>query len=122
MKSIGVDFDGVIHGYSRGWADGSIYDPPLPGALDALRTLMDRFAVFIFTSRDPGQVAGWMSEHGFDTTIDVDGPQHPPRTFWNEQGRLLVTQRKLPAAVYVDDRAIRFQDWPQALADLHAVT
>ena len=66
MKTIAVDFDGVIHQYSRGWQDGTIYDPPLPGALEALATLMETYAVFIHTTRDPGAVAGWLAERGFD--------------------------------------------------------
>jgi hypothetical protein len=31
---------------------------------------------------------------------------------------LLVTDRKLPAIAYVDDRAVRFHDWEQAMADI----
>jgi hypothetical protein len=114
--TIGVDFDGVIHQYSRGWQDGSIYDPPMEGALEGLRSLMVEDAVFIFTSREPAQVAGWLAERGFHVVID--GPPGPRRDFWNQRGVLLVTNRKLPATAYLDDRAVPFTSWPQALADL----
>jgi len=117
-KTIAVDFDGVIHGYSRGWQDGTIYDPPLPGAINALTTLMKTHAVFIHTTRDAGDVATWLADYGFDTVVDVEGPKHPRREFWNETGALLVTDRKLPAVAYIDDRAVRFANWNQALTDL----
>lgn len=144
--TIAVDFDGVIHAYSKGWADGSIYDPPMPGALDGLHTLMHQDAVFVFTTREPEQVMPWLEQHGFDVTIDdrcgrclgegggqeLDAdsrPTNPPwecdvckgsglLTFWNMRGQLLVTNRKLAAVAYLDDRAVRFTDWPQALSDL----
>lgn len=110
--TIAIDFDGVIHQYSRGWQDGTIYDPPMPGALEGLRTLMEQDAIFIFTTRDISQVGSWLLEHGFSVRLGHDGP------FWNERGRLLVTNRKLAATAYLDDRAVRFTDWRQALADL----
>lgn len=117
-KTLAVDFDGVVHRYSRGWQDGTIYDPPLPRALEALTTLMETYAVFIHTTRDATDVAGWLAARGFDTVVDVDGPKHPKREFWNERGALLVTDRKLPAIAYIDDRGIRFQSWKQVLAEL----
>ncbi|MFJ8992647.1 hypothetical protein ACIRQH_19900 [Streptomyces sp. NPDC102279] len=110
--TLAVDFDGVIHAYSRGWADGTIYDPPVPGALEGLRALLDQDAVFVFTARDIGQVAAWLLDRGFHVRVGYDGE------FWNERGPLLVTNRKLPATAYLDDRAVRFTDWDQALAAL----
>ncbi|MGW1267558.1 hypothetical protein [Streptomyces sp. NPDC002491] len=115
--TIAVDFDGVIHAYSRGWADGSIYDPPMPGALDGLSALMEREAVFVFTARDPQQVADWLFEWG-DFNITWEPPGQSICTFWNDRDRILVTNRKLPATAYLDDRAVRFTTWGQALADL----
>jgi hypothetical protein len=146
MSTVAVDLDGVVHAYSRGWGDGTIYDEPVPGAVKALRTLLEEHAVFIFTSREPEQVMPWLEGHGFDVTIDercgrcfgmgsltqedADGrtthTEDPCQecqgygliTFWNERGQLLVTNRKLPAVAYIDDRGIRFRNWAQALTDL----
>lgn len=117
MRTIAVDFDGVIHAYTRGWQDGAIYDDPVPGAFDALDHLMESYAVFVHTTRDAGQVASWITERsGLLTTLE--GCERVE--FWNTQGVLLVTARKLPAIAYIDDRAIRFENWPQALAALNA--
>ena len=111
--TIAVDFDGVIHAYSKGWADGTIYDDEMPGALDGLRSLMAQEAVFIFTARNVAQVARWLIDKGgLSVRVEWDGE------FWNQRGILLVTNRKFPATAYLDDRAVRFVNWDQALADL----
>ena len=44
-KTICVDFDGVIHAYSKGFHDGTIYDPPTPGTSLALQKLHDEYKV-----------------------------------------------------------------------------
>lgn len=119
MATVAVDFDGVIHAYSRGWQDGTIYDEPMPGAIDALWQLMQTYAVFVHTTRDAEQVAAWLAEHGIPTAIDAAGPAAV--TVWDQHGVVLVTSRKLPAVAYVDDRAIRFTSWGQALADLQRI-
>jgi hypothetical protein len=115
VRTVAVDFDGVIHACSRGWQDGTIYDEPVPGALDALHSLMDRFAVFVHTTRDPFAVESWLAGRGLSCVID-NGAGDPE--FWNERGVLLVTRRKYPAIAYIDDRSIRFTSWDQALGDL----
>jgi hypothetical protein len=117
MSTVGVDFDGVIHAYSKGWQDGSIYDEPVPGAFDALRLLMTRYAVFVHTTRLPAPAARWIKEYSGIETAWFEVLEDVPE-FWNERGTLLVTRRKLPAIAYIDDRGIRFTSWNQALADL----
>ena len=120
MPTVAVDFDGVIHTYEKGWADGSIYGEFMPGAVVGLSRLMSQYAVFVHTTRNPRQVARWIEDrsgHGIECTTII----HPlpwKRTFWNEKGFLLVTNRKLPAIAYIDDRGIRFKNWDQALVDL----
>lgn len=119
VQTIAVDFDGVLHSYDKGWADGAIYGDWLPGAVTALSQLMQQRAVFIHTTRNPRQVARWIerqSGYGIECTTRL------PRTcwgrrkpFWNQQGVLLVTDRKLAAVAYIDDRAVRFVNWPDAL-------
>jgi len=138
--TISVDFDVPIHLYSRGWHDGTLYDQPTPGALEALAYLMARDSVFIHTTRIPGQVTAWLAEHTDFTvttddrcrtcTVQLSPPTRPPRAacpdcqgtgrllFWDIRDVLLVTNRKLPAYVYVDDRAVRFTPeagWPAAV-------
>lgn len=115
-RAVAVDFDGVIHTYDRGWDDGTIYGDFMPGAVEGLTRLMQRYAVLIHTTRKPRQVARWIEDrsgHGIECTTRI-----PRGGFWNERGYLLVTRRKLPAVAYIDDRGIRFENWDQALADL----
>jgi hypothetical protein len=148
MPTIAVDFDGVIHAYSRGWHDGTIYDDPIPGAVEGLKSLMGSLSVYVHTTREAEQVMPWLEALGFDVTdddrcgrcygagglLEVDLDYRPTHTevpcteckgsggltFWNERGRLLVTDRKLPALAYIDDRAVRFVSWPQVLSELPA--
>lgn len=113
--TVAVDFDGVIHAYSRGWQDGTIYDEAMPGAIIGLTRLMRQHSVFIHTSRDAKQVARWIEQrsgYGIECTTMI----HPlpwKRKFWNTRGLLLVTNLKLPATSYIDDRAYRFESWEQ---------
>ena len=52
MRTVAVDFDGVIHKYSKGWHDGTCYDEPMEGAEDFLHDLMrnPNYSVFILST------------------------------------------------------------------------
>lgn len=116
--TIAVDFDGVVHQYSRGWNGGEIYDPPVPGAIEALHELMEVDAVCIFTASGNerrGRIAAWLCDLGVPAVSDSPITE---REFWNERGMVLVTSRKYPARAYVDDRGITFQTWEQTMAAL----
>jgi len=52
MKTVALDFDGVIHKYSKGWHDGTIYDDPIEGAFEYMKSLMEEgYCVFILSTR-----------------------------------------------------------------------
>lgn len=47
-----LDFDGVIHSYTSGWAGARvILDPPVKGALEFITQAIKSFAVCIYSSR-----------------------------------------------------------------------
>ncbi|MEO0641374.1 MAG: hypothetical protein AAFY70_16695 [Bacteroidota bacterium] len=49
---IAIDFDGVLHLYSKGWNGGEIYDPPVPGAKEAMQKLKAQgHTLYIFSTR-----------------------------------------------------------------------
>ncbi|MFF1908234.1 hypothetical protein [Kitasatospora sp. NPDC058218] len=120
--AVGVDFDLTLCLHDQGWQDGRIYGDPIAGALDALRELLAVRAVFVVTARarqyHPA-VAAWLTHHGFDAVVDED----PDRSHWTTRGLVLVTNKKLGAALYVDDRGMRFEgDWTTTLAQArHAI-
>ncbi len=123
LPTIAIDFDGVIHKYSKGWQDGSIYDEPFEGVVSALMTLKRSFWVYIFTSRDVQDVVNWMNsklwgdgEMGFRTIAMPEGTR-----FWHGN-EVAVSNRKLPAVYYIDDRGIRFDgSWKLVLEQIEKI-
>ena len=104
VKRILIDFDGVIHRYSKGWNGGEIYDPPIGGA----KQFIDRFRnelgyeVVIFTSR--------LSELSNGTKEVIK--QKIKINEWLDKYKIEVddmTSEKLSAVLYIDDRAYRFE-------------
>ena len=92
-KSIVFDFDGVIHKYSRGWQDGSIYDKPVSGIKEVINELQRDQDIYIVTTR-ARELSG---EYVVRDYLDKHGIEYD-----------MVTSVKVPAIVYVDDRALTF--------------
>lgn len=110
-RTIAVDFDGVIHKYSKGYHDGTCYDDPMPGAIEGLKKLMEKYTVFVLSTRKPEDIQHWFGVHtDIGTEIIRDD-----REFYENQYLLGISQRKLPAIYYIDDRALFFIDWEQTL-------
>jgi hypothetical protein len=101
-KTILVDFDGVLHSYESGWQGvDQIADPPVPGAIEWLKKLIDdeRFSVCIYSSRSKYQqgilaMIHWLYDQGL-TAHYVDQIQFP--------------KEKPAAFLTIDDRAICFE-------------
>lgn len=95
QPTVCVDFDGVVHSYASGWTGPVPTDPPEPGALEFVSSLVDAgFKVVIFTTRAS-------TTQGFEAT----------RRWLNENGfpvGLKITNHKVPAVAYVDDRAVAY--------------
>lgn len=130
MKTIAIDFDGVIHKYSKGWQDGSIYDKPFDGVFEAIEKLMKTHTVFIFSTRSPRQIKKWIDKHIWEEKEHWCLPElawYPKyrfeaqiipfwTKFWNKPDTLGITSRKFPAEVYIDDRALKFEgNWEKTL-------
>ena len=89
MRRLAMDFDGVV-AENVGFPEiGKVKD----GVKDAITEFRKKgYQVYIHTARsDPWKVKDWLHEQGFP---DME-----------------VTNTKLPADVYIDDRAYRLTDW-----------
>lgn len=93
-----LDFDGTLAEFAfAGYRQGE-FGAPLPGAVAACARLAERFDLAIVTARPPEDHAGilaWCKRHGIRVSA--------------------VTNIKIVAAVYIDDRAVGFRgSWSDA--------
>tara|TARA_Y100000310_G_scaffold242838_1_gene247056 strand:- start:11594 stop:11959 length:366 start_codon:yes stop_codon:yes gene_type:complete len=90
--TVAVDFDGVIHQYSKGFQGlESAYDPPMPGVRSALDQLkMKGYRLIIVSSRPVDVIRNWLEKY---------------KMLWYFDD---ISNTKHPAKYYIDDHAIRF--------------
>ena len=109
LKNIAIDFDGVIHDFSKGWYDGTCYGSPLPGSLSAIKELSKDYNIIIFTAKvKPSR------------PLVNDKTGHELVTQWLEDHDVLqyvdeITCEKPRAQIYIDDKGCRFENWKDTL-------
>jgi len=112
--TIAIDFDGVIHRYSKGWNDGSIYDEPIPGCREAMQSLSEKYHIIIFSTRNYNRVINGKCQLN----------QVEEMKAWLDKHNIVYngihTQPTKPLCkLFVDDNAYRFEgDWQQCLKDV----
>lgn len=115
-KTIAFDFDGVIHWYRHGWADGTIYDLPVPGVPELLAELdahSPSYDIIIHTARIVGATPGEIDEEQLEMIWEWLRVQDLAKY-------IDVIWPKVAASLYIDDRALRFHG-PRTMtaADIH---
>jgi hypothetical protein len=130
MKTLCLDFDGVLHSYTSGWQGaGKIPDPPAEGAMEFLCNAIDQFDVAIYSSRSSSlrgrwAMKRWLRQHMIEhcmsslgsSAFDAYGEAVEDAEFFLEKIRW--PWFKPAAHVTLDDRAMQFTgEWP-AISDL----
>ena len=101
-KTLAIDFDGVIHKYSKGFKGlDNIYDGPMDGTYEALTKLIEEgYTLKILSSRPKEYIIKWLEENNLDKFITE------------------VSNHKFPASLYIDDRGFNFKNWNQCLTNI----
>lgn len=112
-NTIAIDFDGVIHSFEYGFHDGTIYGTPIEGSIDAIIELSKKYRLVIYTAKakkDRPLIGGktgvelvweWLEKYNISKFISD------------------ITAEKPRCICYIDDKAIQFKNWSQALSDLN---
>ena len=101
-KTIAVDFDGVIHKYSKGFMGlENAYDEPMEGSRESLEALIQNgYTLKIMSSRPKEVIEEWLIKHNMSHLFEE------------------VSNQKFPASIYIDDRGYHFKDWETTIKEI----
>lgn len=111
-KNLCIDFDGVIHNNHLGFHDGSIYGNIIEGSQEALKKLSKKYDLIIYTCKANPERPLVNGKTGIDLIWD-----------WLNQHNLSqyitsITHEKPTAIAYIDDKAIKFENWNDCLNEI----
>jgi len=89
-RKILIDLDGVLNEYTKGCFDKNYIPDPKKGVEDFLKELYKDYDLYLFTSRNLLLAVKWLINNNLDSYFKD------------------VTNIKLPAYLFVDDRNIQF--------------
>ena len=109
-KNIGIDFDGVIHKCSKGYHDGTVYDDPIEGSLESLKTIKEMgYNIIIYSCKSRSDRPSVNGKNGTEMIWE-----------WLEKYNVkhLVTDvvsEKPRAICFIDDKGYRFENWEDTM-------
>ena len=116
-KNIAIDFDGVIHACSKGYHDGTVYDVPIEGSIDAIKFLCNKgFKIVIYSCKSRTDRPSVNGKNGTEMIWD-----------WLEKYNIKqyisdVVSEKPRAICFIDDKAIRFTNWEDTIDKLKEIS
>lgn len=116
-----IDFDGVLHSYTSGWKGAKVIkDPPIDGALEWLRDMVESKEITpqIYSSRSKHEggiqaMQNWLKKHaetaGMDTKFlkKLKFPTEKPSASWTLDDRAICFRGTFPTAKELLD----FKPW-----------
>ena len=111
IKTIAIDFDGVLADYSKGYQGKDIFGAPITGADNATKVLKENgWRIIVYTTRPNTEaLRHWLKENNITYDYINENPDQP------EEGKGC----KLIADIYIDDRALQFRgQWKWLVGDV----
>lgn len=115
-KNIGIDFDGVIHKCSKGYYDGTVYDDPIDGSLESLKTIKEMgFNIIIYSCKSRSDRPSVNGKNGTEMIWE-----------WLEKHNVKhmvtdVVSEKPRAICFIDDKGYRFENWKDTMKFLESI-
>jgi len=107
--SVAVDFDGTIAEFSDGWQGPTHFGEVNESTRWVMQQLADNgWVIIIWTTRvDSQSLRNYLRTNGVPFDYINENPSYPL------EDEILVGLRKIPADVYWDDRAVRFDGYKE---------